>query len=134
MPELPLPLLWWRVLVARWAPWRSGARLRRALQPAADRGIGSSPGDAEHVARRIARAARAVPGSRCLDRALVLTETLRGRGAAAALRLGVRREAGALRAHAWVELDGCPLGESAAALAALAPLGVPELARAVFDR
>jgi hypothetical protein len=48
---------------------------------------------------------------RCLRRSLTLQWLLNRRGMPAVLRLGVQREAGALKAHAWLELDGLPLGE-----------------------
>lgn len=50
---------------------------------------------------------------RCLQRSLALEHLLRRSGHAAGIRFGVRR-AGAgneLLAHAWVEVDGRPLGE-----------------------
>lgn len=49
----------------------------------------------------------------CLTRALTLQALLRRQGHPADLRIGVRREDGALRAHAWVEHAGSPLGEPA---------------------
>jgi hypothetical protein len=125
--------LWWRLLVARWAPWRGGRRLRRVLQQVSRSATVADAHAAERLAARVARVARLVPRSRCLDRALVLVECLRGAGAAAELRFGVRRGPGVLRAHAWVELDGRAIGEDAAALAALAPLVAPGLALADFD-
>jgi hypothetical protein len=42
----------------------------------------------------------------CLRRSLVLTALLRRRGLPATVRFGVRRAAGLLEAHAWVECDG----------------------------
>ena len=55
------------------------------------------------------RAARYVPGATCLPRALALTWMLKRRGIAATVRLGVRTDAGALMAHAWVECQGITL-------------------------
>jgi len=53
----------------------------------------------------------------CLEEALVLAWTLRRGGRAAVLRIGVTREGGRLRAHAWLEqggrvLRGPPAGET----------------------
>ncbi len=45
----------------------------------------------------------------CLRQALVLQWLLARRGIAAELRIGVRREADRLMAHAWLEKDGLPL-------------------------
>ena len=42
----------------------------------------------------------------CLRQALVLQRMLRASGADAHLRIGVRKDAGALEAHAGVECDG----------------------------
>ncbi len=47
----------------------------------------------------------------CLPRSLALCSLLREQGHPAVVRIGVRREAGQLLAHAWVELDGDVLGE-----------------------
>lgn len=49
----------------------------------------------------------------CLTRALTLQALLRRQGHQAELRIGVRREGGALQAHAWVEHAGSPLGDPA---------------------
>lgn len=47
----------------------------------------------------------------CLPRALALQALLRRNGIQAELRIGVRREAGDLQAHAWIEAAGSPVGE-----------------------
>ncbi len=50
----------------------------------------------------------------CLPRSLALQRMLARRGIASELRIGVRKEsngAGGIAAHAWVEVDGVPLGE-----------------------
>lgn len=49
---------------------------------------------------------------RCLQRALVLQNLLRAQGGSADLRIGVRRHGSAIEAHAWVEQEGRPVGES----------------------
>jgi hypothetical protein len=49
----------------------------------------------------------------CLPRSLTLQALLRRYGMEADLRIGVRWEAGELRAHAWVEQAGNPVGEPA---------------------
>lgn len=81
--------------------------------------------DAAAHARAVSRAARWVPGATCLVRAAALARWLRAHGAPAVLRIGVRREAQALRAHAWVELDGVALDEDAASLRGFALLHAP---------
>ena len=94
--------------------------LRRAFNPAAaaPRGASSETGDLLARARRIAHlvdaAARHGPfHATCLPRSLTLHRLLRERGIEAHLRLGVRKIAGSLEAHAWIERDGEPLIESA---------------------
>jgi hypothetical protein len=49
---------------------------------------------------------------RCLPRALCLRRLLGRHGIAAELKIGVVRRDGELAAHAWVEREGRPLGES----------------------
>jgi hypothetical protein len=67
----------------------------------------------EDVARLVAAAARHGPyRATCLPTAVVLQSILKRHGMAATLRLGVRRRAGALEAHAWVEHGNNPLIES----------------------
>lgn len=71
-------------------------------------------------ARRLAAITRRVcdlmlPGRpACLVRALLLQQLLARRGADTRLRVGVRLNGEALHAHAWVEFQGEPLGESPA--------------------
>jgi len=48
----------------------------------------------------------------CLRRALTLQKVLTNRGIAAELKIGVRKEASLLSAHACLEYQGKPLGES----------------------
>lgn len=47
----------------------------------------------------------------CLRRALTLQKMLAQRGISADLKIGVRKEAGQLSAHAWLEHQGKPIGE-----------------------
>ena len=51
--------------------------------------------------------------STCLKDALVLAQLLRAEGIDAAVKIGVARGDGGLRAHAWVEHRGAPLFQSA---------------------
>jgi len=48
----------------------------------------------------------------CLQRSLVLQGLLQRQGLSTDLRIGVRRQANHLRAHAWLESAGRPLFES----------------------
>ncbi len=54
-------------------------------------------------------AARRLPGTRCLARALALETVLRQAGISSELRIGVAKASGStLAAHAWVECEGRP--------------------------
>jgi len=59
---------------------------------------------------------------RCLPRALCLRWLLGRHGIAAELRIGVERRRGEMRAHAWVERDGVPLGDGPGVADRWAPL------------
>ena len=60
---------------------------------------------------------------RCLARSLALQWLLRREGIPRSrVRIGVRRDERGFAAHAWVDLDGAPLGERADVLASLQPL------------
>jgi hypothetical protein len=48
---------------------------------------------------------------RCLGRSLVLQQRLRRVGVVTELRIGVAKSGGELRAHAWIEYGGRPVGE-----------------------
>ena len=50
-------------------------------------------------------------GGSCLPRALALQGILRDRGVAAVLRTGMRRRAGRLEGHVWVECGGRVVGD-----------------------
>ncbi len=58
----------------------------------------------------------------CLRQSLVLQRLLARRGIAALLKIGVRKEAGMLAAHAWLEYRGQPIGQPEAIAQHYAPL------------
>lgn len=71
---------------------------------------------AERFARAVIRIAPHLPvRTNCLDRAMALSWLLSSRGLAAELRIGVRKNADFLGAHAWVEHDGVVLLDDEAA-------------------
>lgn len=80
------------------------------------------------IALRLARGVRRAAEHglfrpRCLARSLALARLLERRGVPGVyVRVGVRREAGELRAHAWVEHRGRVIGDEPARVAAFAPL------------
>jgi len=53
---------------------------------------------------------------------LALHQWLREEGLPSELRIGVRKDDGELRAHAWVELGGLVVNDGAGAVAAFTPL------------
>jgi hypothetical protein len=68
--------------------------------------------DALKIARMVQAAARyGVMRSTCLEKSLALWWLLGRRGMASTLRIGTRKAAGGLEAHAWVEFDGKALNE-----------------------
>lgn len=68
----------------------------------------ASTADARHsplqIGLSVERAAKLVPGTTCLPKALVVAGMLRSRGYDCELHLGVREEAARVAAHAWVEV------------------------------
>lgn len=60
----------------------------------------------------IAQGGRLVVSTNCLERSLMLYRFLAEAGAAPRLVLGVTREDARVEGHAWVELDGEPLGDT----------------------
>jgi hypothetical protein len=106
-----------RDLLARWAPTPPD-------QPRRD--AGSASVEALRVARLVSSVARHGPyRATCLRQSLAVWWLLRRRGIHSTLRIGVRLDQGDLRAHAWVELRGVPVGALPAGwtpFRALAPL------------
>ena len=80
--------------------------------------------EAERAARAVARVASfGLFRPACLVRSLALAAMLERRGVrGSAVRVGVRRAADGLEAHAWVELGGRPLGERDEVVRSLVPL------------
>jgi hypothetical protein len=113
-----------RLVATRWrAAELRGAALEdllRAPAAMATRGV-----DATLRAQAMVHAARWVPGATCLVRGAALVRWLRADGVPATLAIGVRADGAMPRAHAWVEVDGAPVGEDAAALASFRRLAAP---------
>jgi hypothetical protein len=66
------------------------------------------------TARMIRAAARyGMVRSTCLEKSLALWCLLRRQGIASSVRIGTRKSAGRLEAHAWVEFEGRALNEPA---------------------
>jgi hypothetical protein len=107
---------------------RGGFRhvIERAQRQAAPSPIVSHTGDvvrARRYAGLLRSAARApFPRARCLHQSLALYLWLRDEGVASELRIGVRKDGGALRAHAWVEVGGQVVNDRPASIGAFTPL------------
>lgn len=72
--------------------------------------------------------------ARCLQQSLVLHQWLRREGLPSELRIGVRKEGGALRAHAWVELGDQIVNDRLDAVAGFAPLASPSPLNQLWSR
>ena len=84
----------------------------------------------ETRAKAIARIAARLPNCRCLPRSLTLARWMASEGLDPELKMGYRPAstrdgASEPRAHAWIELNGEPIGETAESLKGLAPLNWP---------
>jgi hypothetical protein len=75
----------------------------------------------EPTVRAVDLAARVQPGVTCLPRAIALQRMLLAGGVPAEFTLGVRKRGSALEAHAWVSVQGAPVGERPAAPARFEP-------------
>lgn len=70
--------------------------------------------EVQRLAELADMAARVAGGDRrCLLRSLLLFWLLKARREPVTLRLGIRKEAGALRGHAWIETRGRVMGNGA---------------------
>lgn len=109
----------------RWLPYPR-------LQEMAARGWGGEEtGNAADVIRDLQRLVNVAAHNHlyemsCLRRSLALQRLLGWRGIRTELRFGVHKEAGELRAHAWLEYDGQPIGEPGAIAARFAVLAAGE--------
>jgi hypothetical protein len=90
------------------------ARLRNWARGKATTGLPVPPESVIRLARRAQGVTRRLIGSNgtCLQRSLTLWAILTRRGVAVDLRVGFRRQAGAIEGHAWVEYQGEPINEA----------------------
>jgi hypothetical protein len=114
---------------------RRGGGLRHLLQrasfPAGEMQRAEHDVSVHHVrahdyARRLERASRHTPFSaQCLHRSLALYLWLRRDGINCTVKVGVRKLSGEFKAHAWVELDGEVVNDTAQAVAPFSLLSRP---------
>jgi hypothetical protein len=95
---------------------RSQQWLSRLVRPLrTDPATTRTPDDAARLTWAVQTAARGLPDQfTCLPQALSLWLLLARRGQVAHIHFGVRMAASGVEAHAWVELDGAVLGQTAA--------------------
>lgn len=93
----------------QWLEALSPPRATRALPARAPAALP----DPERLAWMVQRAAgaAALANTSCLRQSLLLVYLLRRRGLQPELQFGVARGADAMDLHAWVELDGAPVGQ-----------------------
>jgi hypothetical protein len=104
-----LPAVW---LALRLVSVRRMLGMRRGAQGSVQRDR-SGADEAREAARLVSAAARFSPfPSTCLSRSIVLLHLLRRRGLAAEIKIGVLRDRSPL-AHAWVEVNGEPVNDTA---------------------
>lgn len=100
-------LLWTLDIALLVAPFRSVLNFLQQVPPSAIRLPLSAATDAPRLAWLVECAAIAGPTSGpCLRQSLALLYMLRRRGQEGRLRIGVMREAGYLKAHAWLVQNG----------------------------
>ena len=68
--------------------------------------------EARRRALAVQRVARRLPYATCLPRSLTLWWLLQRQGIEADIHVGVKKEDGELKAHAWVECQGTILGDT----------------------
>ncbi len=92
------------ISLCRWRWWRdAGAEIARRASGSVTLAQASDIEALRERMRDIERVAHWVPRSRCLDRALSLVEWADAHAIPVQLCIGVQRNSGSLRAHAWVQ-------------------------------
>lgn len=102
---LLLRALGWLIAVRITLPLLGLAPLQRHIE-ALGRGPKRASLDPLRAVWAIGAMANRLPGTGCLARALALQALLRTAGLNSKIRLGVAIGEGAMRAHAWVDLEG----------------------------
>jgi hypothetical protein len=105
-------------------------RLRNLLNtPGSERSRNRNPIrdlEARSVARMVRLAAEhGIFHANCLEQSLTLAWLLRRRGIQTELRIGAQRREGEFAAHAWLEMDGVTLNETADVAEHFSPFDAP---------
>ncbi len=114
----------------------SGTLERRGLRPLLVSTGGPRPPVA--LAQEVARAVDAGLGllpiqATCLRRSMTLLRVFDRLGWTADLHLGVRRTAGGVEAHAWIQIGGVVLNDDALVTATYLPLAVKDADRLILS-
>ena len=112
---LALRILWWQTtfgLLKHFAPLETLVRFAK-LRPAGSRELSRERRIAQLV-ERVGELWRFGGTPACLERSLVLYRLLSEANASPRLMIGVSRREHAIEGHAWVLVDGRPLGDTAA--------------------
>ncbi len=91
---------------------RTSRFIERLNPPRSSAPSGDIPARVRRTVELLASASRVGPAGTCLTRSLVLRGLLRRQGIDATLRMGVRKD-DSVEGHAWVEVDGQPVNDSA---------------------
>jgi hypothetical protein len=110
-----LPLISLGLYLAGFQRWqRILTRFSPRSYPAAISLSDAQWNSARLIGRMVDAAAREMrPHARCLERSLAAWWLLRWHRLPASLHIGVRKENGALQAHAWLEISGTVLNDTA---------------------
>lgn len=120
---------WWRTAVAAMAVAVAAVALRTFGFYATWRRVAAYPAgantvDATRLSQAVSRVRRYGPyRGNCLSTSIALLWLLRRHGCDAVLRLGAQLKPEGLTAHAWVELDGVVLNDTADVVTRYTPFG-----------
>lgn len=131
---LVLAQAWWGLLLIdlglRLLPFQRLQRLSAARIASPPQSPEAIPALIEHLHRLVSIAANHhLYPMTCLRQTLVLQRLLAQRGIVAKLEIGVRKDAGLLAAHAWLEYCGQPIGplQAVTAYTPLVPASIKDI-------
>ncbi|HEX8172993.1 MAG TPA: lasso peptide biosynthesis B2 protein [Thermoanaerobaculia bacterium] len=107
---------------------------QRALRGALDGEASAAPADPRVVAAFARAAARAPFAHNCMHRSLALQRVLARRGVRARLRIGLGAKPSLLPGHAWLEVNGAVVNDSAELVSRYQPIHIAEQGLALAYR
>ena len=84
----------------------------RVLPDIKDNPVATPDDQLQDAATAIRRASNGLGIGTCLSRSLALRQLLHNKGVRTQFRIGVDKNGGELKAHAWLEYNGTPIGET----------------------